>query len=784
MIGLCSLVGAEEGTSPEAKLASAQEQYEKSVHPLLTDYCLKCHGPEKQKHDINFADYATGAAAINAIDKSLWKRVVTQVRSRQMPPEKESKLPTDAERDQIIAWVAGLKRLAPRDPGLGVIRRLSRAEYANTLHDLLGVETKVADDLPADMVGEGFNSSISPLLMEKYLLVTDEVLDQLVKPDQLKLSWNAGEMSAVVGQTVEEGKPDGGDRTINGPGEIWAVIPAPTDGKYTIKIRAGSQPAGNEPVRLAVRIGDQVVGEVKVLAPTKKPSVYSVTCKIAAGKAKLSLLIVNPYVAAPTVAAPKGQKGGQQQPPAAKQPDGPETRSVLISSVEVIGPPASTPSAAKKRLLGVTPGKDLPKRDAAKSIAETFAKRAYRRPPTASEIETLLKVFDLSDSQDEVFSESVKLMLKAALMSPQFFYITPDAPPSGTDDIVPIGDYQLASKLSYLFWATMPDDELMGLADAGKLRDPAVIEQQVKRLIADKRSRALFDGFGAQWLQIDKIDELSLDEKKYPPMTNKGLRRAMYEEAAMLFDTIMREDRSIIEFVTCDYTFMNSFLAPVYGMEDSVKGAEMRKVQLTDANRGGILTLPAVLAITSQPNRTSPVKRGKWVLAQILGEDPPRPPGNVPPLEQQNKPENAKLNLRQRTELHRTDPNCAACHQTIDPIGFGLENFDAMGRWREKDDTGQFVDAVGELPGKVKFRSPKDLKAIIAGRKDAFCRTVTAKLLAYSLCRTLGDYDETIADDIAAAAAKDGYKMQKILVGIVTSYPFLNRRLTNQGTNP
>jgi len=437
------------------------------------------------------------------------------------------------------------------------------------------------------------------------------------------------------------------------------------------------------------------------------------------------------------------------------------------------------PTAAQKKLFVATPSKDLSKRETARRIAEAFARRAYRRPPAPDEIETLLKVFDLTDTQGEVFSESVKLMLKAVLVSPAFLFLTPDegslTGPDGS--IVPLGNHQLASRLSYLFWATMPDDELRALADAGTLRDPAVIAKQVQRMIADPRSRALFDGFGAPWLGVDRLDDHAVDERKFPQMT-KPMRQAMYEEAAMLFDTILRENRSLVDFVDCDFTFVNGTLARLYGLEATVKGPAMIRVQLTDANRGGVLTLPGVLAVNSYPTRTSPVKRGYWVLQQILGQTPPPAPMNVPALEKQDTPANAALSLRQRTELHRTDAACNGCHRTLDPIGFGLENFDAIGRWREKDDTGAAVDATGELPGNLVFRKPQDLKRIIAARKDDLCRALVTKILAYTLCHHLEGHDEVVADEITDAVIKDGYRFQTLWVKVATSYPVLNRRIT------
>jgi len=250
----------------------------------------------------------------------------------------------------------------------------------------------------------------------------------------------------------------------------------------------------------------------------------------------------------------------------------------------------------------------------------------------------------------------------------------------------------------------------------------------------------------------------------------------MYDEAAQFFTAILREDRSLLDLIDADFTFVNAALARIYGLDD-VKGTQLRRVQLSDGGRGGILTMPGVLAVTSLPNRTSPVKRGRWVLEQLLGQPAPLPPMNVAALEKQDTAENANLNLRQRTERHRSDPACSNCHRVLDTIGFGLENFDAIGRWREQDDTGLPVDSTGELPGKISFRSPQQLKRIIAGRKDEICRALVDKMLAYALCRTLDGYDEVVAEDIAAAVAKDGYRLQTALIQIATSYPFLARRI-------
>jgi hypothetical protein len=370
-------------------------------------------------------------------------------------------------------------------------------------------------------------------------------------------------------------------------------------------------------------------------------------------------------------------------------------------------------------------------------------------------------------------------MLKAVLVSPQFLFITPAREAEKGRDIVPLDDYQLASRLSYLVWATMPDAELSALADSGKLHEPALLKAQVKRLLLDPRSRALFDGFGAQWLGLGNLETKAFDTAKFPQMTG-AMRTAMYDEARLFFESIVRENRSVVSFVDSDYTFLNGTLATLYGLEKNVTGPKMRKVKLTDANRGGILGMPGILATTSFPNRTSPVRRGVWVLEQVLGEHVPPPPPDVPSLEKQDQKTVENLTLRQRTELHRVNATCANCHEILDPIGFGLENFDAIGRWRDQDDTGGAIDAAGELPGEKRFGSPKELKAIIGARKEDLGRNLTEKLLAYALCRQLEGYDEIVVDHLMENIAKDGYRMQTLVTEIVTSYPFTQRRIPEQ----
>lgn len=606
----------------EAKGKVAAEVFRTEVTPFLKTYCVECHSQQRAKAGVSFTGMMRQPAADER--RRAWKRALAKVQAGEMPPPDADKQPTAAERQTFIDWVGTVKYMSVPDPGPFVIRRLTKVEYGNTVHDLFGVDRSVAATLPDDVAGEGYLNSLSPLQAEQYLAIANTVLQ-------------------------------------------------------------------------------------RALGPAKGP------------------------------------------------------------------PPSPQQNALQRQLFGKSPSSGDGRQAAAK-VARDLARRAYRRPAQDEEIETLLKVFDLAQADNQPYAASLRLMLKAILVSPQFLFIMPAEGVEKGKAIVPLDDHQLASRLSYFLWATMPDAELASLADSGTLHEPSVLRGQVKRMLGDPRARALFDGFGAQWLGLDGLDDQTFDAKKFPQMT-PAVRTAMVDEARLFFESIVRENRSVVSFVDGDYTFLNETLAPFYGLEETVEGPEMRRVELADRNRGGILAMPGVLAVTSLPERTSPVKRGIWVLEQVLGQHVPPAPMNVPRLDKQDKKKIAGLTLRQRTELHRTKSECANCHKVLDPIGFGLENFDAIGRWRDRDDSGGPIDAAGELPGGKRFTSPRELKDIIAARQNEMARNLAEKLLAYVLGRQLNGYDEIVVDRVVEATARDDYRMQSLVTEIVTSYPFLNRRI-------
>lgn len=761
---------------------SVRAVYASEIRPLLSKYCGDCHDADSHKGDIDLTPLiGNGVKFEQALSQSkLWQMVGTEVVSLKMPPEKTKDKPSDSERASLRAWLKSVRRLQTPDPGLTVMRRLARSEYTNTIDDLFGlsVSANAGADLAPDSIGAGFDNSLSPLLAEKYLLAADALLDRFIVPDQMKLTLVPGQVPALIAGVEDKGKPDGTTRLFSTSADIITAANFPSEGSYTFRIHAGAEPAGGEPIRLAIRLDGTVVGEVTVKAPLKKSAPLKVATKLSPGRKALSILYVNPKsVDALAAARPSGDaQAGDAKPTTktASKPNVVKTRSVLIDSIEITGPPAKMPSEVQRRLFVAVPGKGLSPQEAARKILEPFATRAFRRPLRPDELAFVMSIFELGDAQDLVFNEAIKLALKSILIAPQFLYRTPEElPGEKSQEVIAIGDYELASRLSYFLWGTMPDQELFRCAEERTLHRPEVLAAQTKRLLNDPRSRHLATAFAAPWLNLDKLATLPVDEKRFPVMT-KEMRQAMYDEGVAFFLGLLSPDSRITDIIDSDYAYVNVLTAKLYGMND-IKGAKMQKVALSDRNRGGVLTMPGVLAVTSMPSRTSPVKRGKFILAELLDETPPPPPADVPELNAQNTEQNASLTLRQKTELHRENPACAACHRVMDPLGFGLENFDPIGRWRERDDFGKPVDAIGELPGRQRFSSPGELRSILMKRKDAFVRTLTKRMMTFALGRTVSGYDEVVIDDITDAVIANGYRLDDLIQRVVSSYPFLHR---------
>ncbi len=444
-----------------------------------------------------------------------------------------------------------------------------------------------------------------------------------------------------------------------------------------------------------------------------------------------------------------------------------------LAAAEQIAEKTFKDEAAKKRFMNppIQPKKpDDPKN---KTALRYFAERAWRRPLSDQELRRITGFVQLATQNGETVDQGVQLAMQAVLVSPHFlFRIEQDRAGTRPDGAHPVGEFELAARLSYFLWASTPDDELLNLSAEGKLRKPEVLQAQVKRMLTDPKARALSENFAPQWLQIRGLKSFAPDPKLFPTF-DEPLRNAMLRETEAFFQYIVDEDRSVLELIDSDYTLMNERLAKHYGIA-GVKGDEFRKIKLPDRRRGGVLAQASVLTVTSNPTRTSPVKRGKWIMDNILGTPPPPPPPDVPELKEENK---AALSgtLRQRMEQHRANPSCASCHQRMDPLGFGFENFDVIGAWREKE--GKFpVDASGVLPDGKKFNGPAELRGILKQREGDFCRCLTEKMLTYALGRGMERFDRCTIDEIARNLSKNQYRFSGLVFDIVKSDAFQMRR--------
>lgn len=425
---------------------------------------------------------------------------------------------------------------------------------------------------------------------------------------------------------------------------------------------------------------------------------------------------------------------------------------------------------ARRRIMILLPTEDN-KDETARRIIEPFLRRAYRRPVNGDEVRRITNFVRLAEQQGGDFYDGIKLAVKASLVSPHFLYrIEIDAEPNNPKAVHPITNYELASRLSYFLWSSMPDEELFNVARRGALRRDDVLEAQVKRMLKDPKAQALVENFAGQWLQIRGLKTMTPDTGLYPRW-NDGLRAAMQKESELFFEHVLREDRPVLDFLTSDYTYVNEELARHYGLKD-VKGSEFRLVSTKGTPRGGVLTQASVLTVTSNPTRTSPVKRGKWILENILGTPPPPPPPNVPELEDQKE---LTGTLRQRMEQHRANPNCAVCHERMDALGFSFENFDGIGGWRAQDE-GRTIDPSGELPGGRKLAGPADLKNVLLSDKDLFVRNLAERLLTYSLGRGTEHYDKLTLDEIVEQVKTREYKFSALVLEIIKSDPFQKRR--------
>ena len=732
---------------------------------LVQRYCLGCHNSK-----LKTAGLSLESLSIEA-HPGEWEKVVRRLRARQMPPAPLPR-PDEASYQALVRSLENtLDRSAAAKPNPGrtdTFRRLNRNEYRNAIRDLLALDVDVSSMLPADESSRGFDNmtvgDLSPTLLESYL--------------------NAARKISRLAIGIAPKSP-GGDTITLRPDltqeEHFDALPIGTRGGTSLKHTFPVDADYDFQIRLARDRNEHVEGlrgthEVEVLVDNERVKLFTVkpppTGDHQAVDQHLSFRL--PLKAGPhqiAVTFPKQPSllmETERQPyPAHFNMDRHPRITPALYSLSINGPyqtqgPGDSPS---RRRIFTCKSQD---EACAKTILMTLSRRAYRRPVTDRDIAAPLRFFRESRST-EPFDSAIEMALRAVLVSPEFLFRVeqdPEGVPAQTAYRIP--DLQLATRLSFFLWSSIPDDELLSAAANNTLHTPAVLNTQVKRMLADPRSRALIDNFAAQWLHLRNLDSVTPDMRGFPDFDD-NLRQAFRRETELFFDSVLREDRSVLTLLKADYTYLNERLAKHYGIPN-IYGGQYRRVALgQDRLRGGLLRQGSILTVTSYATRTSPVIRGKWILDNILGIPPPPPPPNVPALKE-NGSIGKTLTLRERLAEHRKNPACFGCHQLMDPIGFSMENYDAVGRWRQSD------DIAGGLPDGSKFDGIAGLEASLLQRPELFATTFTEKLLSYSLGRGIEAYDAASVRKIVRNAQTSDYRISSFILGIVASEPFQQRR--------
>lgn len=756
------VVDAAESRGSPAAPVHPPASYQKDLLPFIQKYCSDCHGNGSQEGDFALDRY-TDLEGIRR-DRAVWTKLLKLVQLESMPPSSADQ-PTAEERAHVVAWLDHqlfyVDCSTEQDPGRVTVRRLNRTEYNNTVNSLLGIEFKPADDFPSDDVGHGFDNigdvlTVPPLLIEKYLAAAEAVAQAAVSDHsphyfKLKLSRDRLKLEGSA-RALEEGA------SFASRGRVMSDVEFPRAGPYLLKISARQDRGGKEDAQMEVRLGGEPLKTINV-KNTQQFKEYQIPFDATTGTQEISIAFINDFY----------------DEKAKKDRD----RNLRVSLIEVEGPLDVTAEERRQApLTRVLPEGNVSFVQAATENFREFLPRAFRRLVTDTEVAKYVSLVELAAKQESTFHEAMRVALQAVLISPDFlFRVEGGRRQSGQIEM--LDDFALASRLSYFLWSSCPDDELFDLARENRLHEPHVLKAQTLRMLADRRASELVANFSSQWLGLRKLStpEVDPDPKLFPDFTAE-IRLDLWKETELFFGSIVHENRSIFELLTGQYSFLNERLARYYGVE-GVRGPEFRKVDLPGRHRAGVLTQGSVLTLTSYPNRTSPVKRGEWVLAVLLGDAPPPAPPTTPALDQ-TAAKNPNLSFRETLELHRTDPGCASCHKTMDAVGFGLENFDAIGRWRTEDN-GRPVDSAGVLPDGSKINSPDDLVGVMVGRRNDFARCLTEKLLTYAIGRGVDWYDRCAVDGIVQNLQQDE-RFSTLVLGIVNSAPFQSRRL--QQTEP
>jgi hypothetical protein len=781
-----------------ARAEEAPPDFQRGGRPFLEKHCLDCHSGAKPEAELSLDVFRDGESLVRK--RKVWERVVRMVNAGEMPPADQPQ-PTLAEKEAFLEQIRAIFDYADRhakpDPGRVTMRRLNRVEYRNTIRDLIGVDFDPTADFPSDDIGHGFDNigdvlTISPVLMERYLAAAEGIMSRAITPNPpppIKRHLSAlytEPASGDVGKRLIEGNyrrmtSDGQEAIEVGP--LNTPYQWEDDGEYTFRTRVYGRRDDGKPVRIAILVHGKDLPEAsnddelaQLTGNVQRPAKILQTFEIKADKPDNAERL--------EVRVPPMAGRHRMQIALVKPAEGEPPAKLWVEHFALEGPLDMRP-ASQRRLLATSSDKSLPEQT--REVLIRFLRRAFRRTPTSDEVARSVALVDEQIAAGEKWEAAVQFAMQAALCSPKFlFRVELDDRPT-SPEIRPVDEFHLASRMSYFLWSTMPDDELLNLAEQKQLT--ANLDAQVKRMLADPKAKALVQNFALQWLQIQRIEWIAPDGAQFPAFNDK-LRAAMLEETVLFFESVLREDRSILDLIDADYTFLNEPLARHYGIDDTngnwqgqmperergepIRGEQFRRVNLQGGSRGGLLTQASVLTVTSNPTRTSPVKRGRWVLEQILGAPPPPPPPNVPELPADEKAI-AGGSLRARLEEHRANPSCANCHAKMDPIGFALENYNAIGAYRTKD--GEFeIDASGELTDGTRFSGPDELKKVIRERKTEFTRCLAEKMLIYALGRGLEYYDRPTVEKIITNTAASDYRFSTLITEIVKSDAFRLRR--------
>ena len=768
---------------------------------LVAQYCVSCHNQKLKTANV-MLDAADAEQVYNSAET--WEKVIVKLRSRSMPPP-GIRRPDNATYDAVAGWLESeLDRAAVAhvNPGRSAgLHRLNRAEYANAVRDLIAVDVDAPAMLPPDEQAFGFDTNADALTMQPALL--DRYVSAAAKVARLALgdpSIPAGfeRYSAVKGNSNEQTylwqtERLDEDFPLGSRGGIAARHYFPVDGEYVFKVRLQRTYGGvirglNAANQIEIRVDGARVGQFTVgggpagaaenaespETPKKNPlhdadEALQVRLPVKAGLRQVTATIFKTDDAEPEGVGPN------RVPIWSRDSDIPAVPA-SISSLLVGGPyKGEVPQDSESRRLIFTchPASAAEETPCATKILSTLARRAYRRPVTGDDVQTLLRFYQSARAGGN-FDEGIRAAIERVLVSPDFlFRIEADPANAAAGSVYRISDVELASRLSFALWSSIPDDQLLDLAISGKLREPAVLDQQVSRMLADPRARAsLVQNFFEEWLQTRNVWLLKPESTKFP-WFDDNLRIAFVKEIELFLDAQLKEDHSVVDLLTSNQTFLNEQLARHYGIS-GVYGSHFRPVTLTDENRFGLLGKASVLAVTSYTTRTSPTVRGKWLLENILAAPMPAPPPNVPALEASDKG-GKPMSVRAMLEAHRANPVCASCHARMDPLGFSLENFDAIGQWRTTD-AGNAINASGVLLDGTKVEGPAALQHAFVAQKEQFVRAVAGKLLTYALGRGIEYYDAPAVRGIVRGAATDDYRWSSLIQGIVKSAPFQMRR--------